>query len=82
MVSDLDTFSSPSQEAEPVPAETAKVRDRGWPVMGVVAAASAVAGCLAAAWFYRKTLAQLRQAESSGQNSEFKSSESGFEEDF
>jgi len=30
--------------------------------MGVVAAASAVAGGLAAAWFYRKTLTRLQQA--------------------
>jgi hypothetical protein len=31
--------------------------------VGVVAAASALAGGLAMAWFYRKTLARLRQAE-------------------
>ena len=31
--------------------------------MGAVAAASALAGGLAAAWFYRKTLARLHQAE-------------------
>ena len=82
MISDLDTYSSPSREAEAAPAETTRVPDRGWPVMGVVAAASALAGCLAAAWFYRKTLVQLRQAEGDGQNAEITSSESGFEEDF
>jgi len=39
--------------------------------MGAVAAASALAGGLAAAWFYRKTLAQLRQAEGDPPASEF-----------
>lgn len=34
-----------------------------WLKMGAVAAASALAGGLAAAWFYRKTLERLRQAE-------------------
>lgn len=35
----------------------------GWLKMGVLAAASALAGGLAAAWFYRKTLERLHQAE-------------------
>ena len=35
----------------------------GWLKVGAVAAASAVLGGMAAAWFYRKTLAQLREAE-------------------
>ena len=35
----------------------------GWLKVGALAAASALAGGLAAAWFYRKTLARLRQAE-------------------
>lgn len=34
-----------------------------WIRMGAVAAASALAGGLAAAWFYRKTLRALREAE-------------------
>ncbi|MDR3739485.1 MAG: hypothetical protein P4L40_10740 [Terracidiphilus sp.] len=33
----------------------------GWLKMGAVAAASGILGGLAAAWFYRKTLAQLRE---------------------
>ncbi|HLY42439.1 MAG TPA: hypothetical protein VKR52_14590 [Terracidiphilus sp.] len=33
----------------------------GWLKVGVVAAASAFAGGMAAAWFYRKTLTRLRQ---------------------
>jgi hypothetical protein len=35
----------------------------GWLRVGAVAAASAVLGGMAAAWYYRKTLAQLREAE-------------------
>ena len=35
----------------------------GWLKMGSVAAASALLGGLAAAWFYRKTLSRLREAE-------------------
>ena len=34
-----------------------------WLRLGLVAGASAVAGGVAAAWWYRKTLAKLRQAE-------------------
>ena len=82
MASDLDTSISPAHEEEMAIAGTLRVQQRGWPMMGVVAAASALAGCLAAAWFYRKTLAQLRQAESNGHEPEIRSSESGFEEDF
>jgi hypothetical protein len=37
--------------------------ERGWVKVGLFAAASALAGGLAAAWYYRKTLAQLRRAE-------------------
>ena len=36
---------------------------KGWLKVGAIAAASAVLGGLAAAWFYRKTLSQLREAE-------------------
>jgi hypothetical protein len=39
-------------------------RTAGWFRVGFLAAASAVAGGMAAAWYYRKTLARLRQAES------------------
>jgi hypothetical protein len=38
-------------------------RPAEWLKMGAVAAASALLGGLAAAWYYRKTLARLRQAE-------------------
>ena len=37
-------------------------RPRGWFRVSVLAATSALAGGLAAAWYYRKTLIRLRQA--------------------
>ena len=42
-----------------------------WLRVGFVAAASAVAGGVAAAWYYRKTLARLRQAEGLGAEAPF-----------
>ena len=42
-----------------------------WMKVGAIAAASALAGGLAAAWFYRNTLKKLRQAESDLDNSDF-----------
>jgi hypothetical protein len=39
--------------------------------LGVVAAASVLAGGLAAAWWYRKTLSKLRQAEEKHINPNF-----------
>ena len=48
----------------------------GWIKMGAIAAASAVVGGLAAAWFYRKALSQLREAEN-----EIPDSDSGITED-
>jgi hypothetical protein len=82
MASDLDSSGSTLKEAGHGDTGTAKEPQRGWLKMGAVAAASVLAGGLAAAWFYRKTLAQLRQAESNGHNTAIKASESGSEEDF
>jgi hypothetical protein len=47
-----------------------------WIKVGAIAAASALAGGLAAAWFYRKTLNTLREAESAGIGTEFDISDS------
>ena len=58
--------SSASAVAEPVSDE-----QKGWLKVGAVAAASAVAGGLLAAWWYRKTLQKLRQAEEDGENPHF-----------
>jgi hypothetical protein len=43
----------------------------GWLKVGAVAAGSAFVGGLLAAWWYRKTLSKLRQAEEDGQNPHF-----------
>jgi hypothetical protein len=52
-------------------ADPAKQTFPTWIKVGAVAAASALAGGLAAAWFYRKTLNTLRQAESETGTSDF-----------
>ena len=52
----------------------------GWLKVGVVAAGSALAGGLAAAWWYRKTLKTLRQTEEVGRNPHFGSAPDGAEE--
>ncbi|HWG19515.1 MAG TPA: hypothetical protein VG225_03225 [Terracidiphilus sp.] len=46
-----------------------------WIKVSAVAAASAVAGGLAAAWFYRKTLARLQHAENDAISTNFGISE-------
>jgi flagellar basal body-associated protein FliL len=43
----------------------------GWVKLAVLTAASAVAGGLATAWFYRKTLARLRETGENSQNPHF-----------
>jgi hypothetical protein len=43
-------------------ASNAPAKLPAWLKLGAIAAASAVAGGLAAAWYYRKTLDTLRQA--------------------
>ena len=48
--------------------------------MGAIAAASAIAGGLAAAWFYRKTLTQLQQASSEELDPTFRKPADEFEE--
>lgn len=56
MASDLKSVEYES-EAKQGPAAP------GWFKVGVLAAASAAIGGLAVAWYYRNTLARLRQAE-------------------
>jgi hypothetical protein len=64
MTNHLDSSGSPQTEAEsPEPA--------GWFKVGAVAAGSALAGGLLAAWWYRKTLKKLRDAEEDNQNPHF-----------
>ena len=64
MVTPFDSANSAENEA-------AKDRPAGWLRVGAVAAGSALAGGLLAAWWYRKTLNQLRQADEDGQNTNF-----------
>ena len=54
----------------------------GWLKVGAIAAASAALGGLAAAWFYRKTLSRLREAEDDFQHSIPNITENETEEDF
>ena len=61
MSSDLDSASFPSN---PEPRED----NNRWVRVGFVAVASAVAGGLAAAWWYRKTLSRLQEAEETNNN--------------
>jgi hypothetical protein len=64
MTTSLESEGSKGVEAE-------SDRPAGWLKVGTVAAASALAGGLLAAWWYRKTLTKLRQAEENGQNPHF-----------
>jgi|HubBroStandDraft_2_1064218.scaffolds.fasta_scaffold1101508_1 hypothetical protein len=51
--------------------KTPEPSPKAWIKVGAIAAASALVGGLAAAWFYRKTLNTLREAESAGIGTEF-----------
>lgn len=55
---------------------------QGWLKVGAIAAASAVLGGLAAAWFYRKTLSRLREASDDFRDSIPNVTENETEEDF
>jgi hypothetical protein len=48
-----------------------EARSSGWLKLGVIAAASVLVGGIAAAWWYRKTLTTLRQAEENGTNPQY-----------
>jgi hypothetical protein len=68
MTSSLESEKSPaSNPAVPPPP--------GWLKLGIVAAASVLAGGLAATWWYRNTLTKLRQAEEKPVNPHFGISE-------
>ena len=59
-----DELAKTSLESEPL-SETRATNSpsSGWLRMGLIAATSAVAGGVAAAWWYRNTLKKLRQAD-------------------
>jgi hypothetical protein len=56
--------------------QSSRPRTAQWLRLGAVAAASALAGGLAAAWWHRKTLSKLRQTEGNGSNPNFRIPES------
>ena|GEM_PF-1789397 len=79
-----DVESSISEKSRLSPDADRRARSaNGWlNKVGTVAAASAILGGLAAAWFYRKTLSRLREAENEIQDSEPQSTEDASGEDF
>jgi hypothetical protein len=81
MTKDVKSSSSEAQ-ADPLPVEQRDSAASGWLRVGAVAAASALLGGLAAAWFYRKTLSQLREAENEIPDFVPESIEDGGREDF
>jgi len=64
MANSLESSDSSAPEMETHP-------PAGWLKVGAVAAASALAGGLLAAWWYRKTIVRLRLAEEETQNPHF-----------
>ena len=81
MTSDLKSASSAKNDTVPNPIRLPG-ENRGWVRVGAIAAASAVLGGLAAAWFYRKTLSQLREAENEIPDSDSEITEDERAEDF
>lgn len=81
MASDLKSSIS-DVETTAAQADRRASSSPGWLKVGAVAAASAVLGGLAAAWFYRKTLSQLREAEERIAGSESDVTEDESAEDF
>jgi flagellar basal body-associated protein FliL len=65
MTSHLDSSNSIAEQPP-------KSSGSGWLKLGLIAGASALAGGIAAAWWYRKTLTKLREAEQGVPNPEFR----------
>ncbi len=81
MESGESPMTNPPESSSSPPQSAQTSRPSGWLKVGAVAAASALAGGLAAAWFYRKTLTRLRQAEDQPPNPAFNMTESDLDED-
>ena len=60
-----DDGSNPLESGSSLDPQPLAPAPRGWLKLGAVAAASALVGGLAAAWWYRNTLKKLRQADES-----------------
>jgi hypothetical protein len=65
------TMTSPTESEALAPTEVTNATSQSWAKVGIAAAASALIGGLAAAWWYRKTLKTLRQTEEIDPNSKF-----------
>jgi hypothetical protein len=79
MTSDL---KSPSSGQTNTASDGKGKRSGGWLAVGAIAAASAALGGLAAVWYYRKALSQLREAENEIPDSTSGTTEDGMGEDF
>jgi hypothetical protein len=64
-------MTNPSESNTSTSEQSSDGEPTKWLKVGVVAAASALAGGLAAAWWYRKTLKTLRQTDETTQNPHF-----------
>jgi hypothetical protein len=65
-------MSTPLQSSTSPASATQESAPSGWLKLGAVAAASALAGGLAAAWWYRKTLIKLRHHEENCLNTDLR----------
>jgi hypothetical protein len=65
-------MSSDLESASLAPGEAPQEGKARWVKVGLVAVGSALAGGLAAAWWYRKTLARLQEAEKTSDNPHFR----------
>lgn len=81
MGNDLKSLAS-EQPASAAQSEGMVAVPKSWVKVGAIAAASAVLGGLAAAWFYRKTLSRLREAEERTPDSEIVATVDDSPEDF
>lgn len=82
MISDIKSTNSGNTSAATDAARQGTDPNSSWLKVGAIAAASALLGGLAAAWFYRKTLTQLREAENEIPDSEYRIIEDESGEDF
>jgi hypothetical protein len=65
----MTTYLESSTYEQQNPTETQPFR---WLGVGVVAAASVLVGGLAAAWWYRKTISKLHEADGNSENPDFR----------
>jgi hypothetical protein len=65
-------MSSDLESAPLTPARVSREDKSRWIKVGFVAVASALAGGVAAAWWYRRTLTSLQEAENATDNTHFR----------